>query len=121
MGHLTQRAWKILPFTVADKVIRIEPGGITVDYDDVDRKEARAIAKLVAAAPKMYRRINTMCAALREVRKWMDEPTLRDEAARIERENNLRSMLDKAIGMNSNASQKSVSRDHARLSRARKN
>lgn len=49
----TPGPWQCEPFSRYDKSIIILPPGVSVDYDDVDRAEAEANARLIAAAPEM--------------------------------------------------------------------
>lgn len=54
MSRRTFGSWTVGKYSDADKEIPIHGPGAWVDYDDVDRAEARANAKLIAAAPTMY-------------------------------------------------------------------
>jgi hypothetical protein len=57
--------FEIKPFDGSDKEIRIYAGEqmVTVDYDDVDHKDAERIARLIAAAPDLYEALEA-CRAL---------------------------------------------------------
>ena len=54
MSRRTFGSWTVGKYSDADKEIPIHGPGAWVDYDDVDRAEARANARLIAASPTMY-------------------------------------------------------------------
>ena len=63
----TKGPWNVANFHSYDKRILIPEAGCEVDYDDCDRAEAEANARLIAAAPDMYE-------ALRAVVAWCETP-----------------------------------------------
>jgi hypothetical protein len=65
MSH-TPGPWTLPKFGGWEKELEIPEPKIWVDYDDVDREEAEANARLIAAAPEMLFALKEACVSLGE-------------------------------------------------------
>lgn len=78
-AKFTPGEWEIRSFTTADKWIDIDGPAAQVDYDDVNHEEQAANARLIAAAPEMY-------AKLEKILEWIERLAERsEEMAKTER------------------------------------